>query len=317
MKPPSHFRQRAFTLVELLVSIVVLSLLTFALLNILNASAGAWSRSEQVGETLREARGAIDMISRDLQGLAIDDNKPSEPAKYDASDPKAKVDVILYGRDGNFSALVASDQTAGRDPAPVAVKFAGGTVIPNPGHGDALFFLGRQTTLAQPPDDATAGTPAKSDLCTIGYYLAYTSDNSSPTSPKSFKLYRHLQGAKETFARLSGTLATGKDILPDPAKDDVLARNVIDLKIRLYRLPPGTGARPLAEVNPWPTRVFVNNGTTVVPSAPAVVEVEFTCLGNRAATSLPSQEAWEGSARFAGLLASQKQTYKFRVHVRR
>ncbi len=318
-------RAGAFTLVELLVSIVVLTLLVFALFNILNASAASWSRNEQLTDGVREVRAAIDLMSRDFQSMAFDGSKPSDPAAYQALPAASKIDVVFLGKDGVFTGLAGSDppDPSAQDPAPPAnpIDFTlpDGAALPSAGHGDAVFFLARLPTNAQQPaTPTTAPVAAQSDICTVGYYLAYTPD---PSGRKSFKLYRHLESGQQTYTRLTGP-KTIKATPANPANDEVLASNVIDFKLKFYRY--DAASIKYVERTPWPTRVFadpVTTGgpatTTLVPAAPVVIDVELTSLSSTAASALSEPKDWEGTGKLSRLAANQKQTFKFRVYVRR
>ena len=79
--------QKAFTLLELLISMAVLSLLMALLFQIFELAMQTWQRAEQRTESFREARAALHIISRDLRNtlrgnaqvtsLILDDLSPS------------------------------------------------------------------------------------------------------------------------------------------------------------------------------------------------------------------------------------------------
>lgn len=62
--------RRAFTLVEITVALAVTSILVVLMLRALNDSSVIWQRSGDRLDTLREARAAIQIIARDLAGVA-------------------------------------------------------------------------------------------------------------------------------------------------------------------------------------------------------------------------------------------------------
>ncbi len=59
----------AFTILEILVAVAVLGMLLVLLLNIVQSAATLWRNSENRMETYREARAAMQVISRDLNNL--------------------------------------------------------------------------------------------------------------------------------------------------------------------------------------------------------------------------------------------------------
>ncbi len=59
----------AFTILEILVAVAVLGMLLVLLLNILQSATGLWRGVENRAETYREARAAMQVISRDLNNL--------------------------------------------------------------------------------------------------------------------------------------------------------------------------------------------------------------------------------------------------------
>lgn len=61
--------RRAFTLVEVTVAIAVTLVLTTLMLNVLNQSSVIWNRSNESLDTFREARGALQVMSREIGGL--------------------------------------------------------------------------------------------------------------------------------------------------------------------------------------------------------------------------------------------------------
>ena len=184
-----------FTLVELLVSIVVLTMLTLALFNVLNATTTSWNRTEQRTDSYREARAALDVIARDLQTMV-------KSADFDfwawkkASSPE---DTTLPA-----GVTVTNYQTPAKS-------------------GSAVFLYSLQPRGAQDPD------PAKHNfgqLCRIGFYLHYSRDVSGRDT---YKLYRHFKMSSEV-----GNLTSAFSASADPNADEVLARNVVDFLLTPY-----------------------------------------------------------------------------------
>ena len=57
---------RAFTLIELLVATSVTILLVVVLVQVFNGASGTWRHSEAQVDAYREARGALQLMARDL-----------------------------------------------------------------------------------------------------------------------------------------------------------------------------------------------------------------------------------------------------------
>lgn len=213
-------RPTGFTLVEMLVTTVVLSALCLVLLSILDKSSTAWNQAEQRIDAFREARVALHVIVRDLRGL-------------------------LAPPGVNFIYLNGQDASTGTPAISISGKTAPSSV------SDSFFFLSAQPHNAQTASD-------KSDACIVGYFNAYSVDadpTQSLASPSSsFKLYRHFRRSDDTFADLQkvvtqGTLFARAAAFARGTYDEALAMSIIDFQVRLYqRKSDGT----LEELDPWP-----------------------------------------------------------------
>lgn len=121
------------------------------------------------------------------------------------------------------------------------------TDLPPGAHGDAVLFLSSVPRAGQNLNDS------KSDLCLIGYYLAYRQTNSSLKN-KSYNLYRYFQSSDTTWTAPSQSMTSGNPITqgllafiqdgstnlntllytPPSASDGILAHNVINFEIKAY-----------------------------------------------------------------------------------
>jgi prepilin-type N-terminal cleavage/methylation domain-containing protein len=112
------------------------------------------------------------------------------------------------------------------------------------------FYVNATAPPVQPPVGAEPGSiffinalPAQSqesgqnqtDLCSVGYYLVYTT-KSTFNPKKTFKLYRHLLSSNPTFTNiiLNKLFINSDYTIPNPANDEVLAENVFNLKFEAY-----------------------------------------------------------------------------------
>ncbi|MDQ3621145.1 MAG: prepilin-type N-terminal cleavage/methylation domain-containing protein [Verrucomicrobiota bacterium] len=65
-------KRRAFTLVELVLAMAITSLLIILLVDMAGTTSNAWQRGEAQAETHSTARGALNLLGRELQGAVID-----------------------------------------------------------------------------------------------------------------------------------------------------------------------------------------------------------------------------------------------------
>ncbi len=65
-------KNRAFTLVEMMVAMTVTALLIVMMVNVTGTVGNAWKRGESQAESSSNARGALGMMSRELQSALID-----------------------------------------------------------------------------------------------------------------------------------------------------------------------------------------------------------------------------------------------------
>lgn len=77
---PASFFPRGFTLLELLVSMAVMSIVLLVLLQTTSASLNMWRASERKISAGREGRGAIQLIDQDFKGIIAPTNPALRPA---------------------------------------------------------------------------------------------------------------------------------------------------------------------------------------------------------------------------------------------
>lgn len=117
-------RGRAFTLVELLVSITILTVLVGVLFQVFNATVTGWQRAENRTDAFREARAALALMARDISQTIpptlftprsnppnplTDVAQPAFPTlildRYRNDDPAAKDDDIATVKNDPFEQL--------------------------------------------------------------------------------------------------------------------------------------------------------------------------------------------------------------------
>lgn len=173
----------AFSLLELLVAVSVLSILLVILLNIVQGATSLWRGSENKVEAYREARAALQVMSSDLKSIL----------------PTTNTDFFRT----NLTSY----------PSPTNLTF-----------------------LAALPISSQDTTSSKSDICAVGYFVAY--DNKSPVAGnngrQSYNLYRYFVESNETFANLTANPTAALTASLDTDHFEILARNVVDFQITYF-----------------------------------------------------------------------------------
>lgn len=195
--------RRGFTLVEIMVATVAFAGMMVLLLTFFDCAAEAWKSSEKRVDVFREARAAMDLIRRDLRGLEINEELP---AYLNPKSDEVRLTALL----------------------------------PPEKNGDVFFFLTTQSRVMQEEGKN------RGDLCAVGYYLSYWSDEGA-AGKGEYHLHRYFKSSDEAWRCGEGVSTYG--VLPflrtglklfwpargDGDGDEVLARNVIDFKVKGYR----------------------------------------------------------------------------------
>jgi prepilin-type N-terminal cleavage/methylation domain-containing protein len=194
--------RRAFSLLEVLVAMAVLSLVLVLLLSVTNNASKLWRANENRVDSYREARAAINTIADDLASLCVSTN-----TAYFAVTPES-------GADADLPAVTTGATTSGMN--------------------GKLFFL---TAL---PADAQETGKNKSDLCTAGYFLAYDKTALTGKGVASYNLYRYFRSSDDTFTALkTGKPFTTVDTDTSSTSTqgaEVLAKNITGFEVKPYTI---------------------------------------------------------------------------------
>jgi len=206
-----------FTLVEMLVTIAILSILFVVMVGILDQSSRAWNQAEQRVDAFREGRAAQFVIDQDLENLVAPEGQP-------------------------FFFL-------NRHPDDIQI----GATLPPADHGDTLFFTTLLPLDAQAGSRKShlcivgyylAYTPDSSGPGARRSYKLYRHLTSSDTS---------FEALSDFFETGSAPLLS---IIPRPPSgligDEVLARNIINLNITPLRRNSTNGELETPSA-PWET----------------------------------------------------------------
>jgi len=258
----------AFTLLELMVAMAVMAILLVLLLNMVDSGAGLWRVNENRVDSYREARTALGVMSRDLQNALAATNNAGQ--------------FLL-------------NATAFTNLAPA------GNIVSDTNQGAALFFL------AALPAKAQDSASNKSDVCQVGYFMAFGKSSSASNSPvNTMNIYRYILSSDPAFERLTNSslplFPSGLSTL-DP-QVELLARNVTRFTARAYSL--------------------TNNSLAAFSASPAtplpdLVEISVSAInqesGKRLGSSPSDFSAWTStnSAAYTGVVAPAEQTFTTRI----
>jgi len=263
---------QGFTILELLVAMSVMALLLVLLLNMVNSATKLWRENENRVDSYREARAALGIMSRDLQNA-------------------------LTGATNTNHFLVNAS-------AFPRISTVGG-VITDTNSGGALFALSAL------PAKAQESGANKSDVCQVGYFLAYNRTTASATP--SLNLYRYFRSSDATFASLTtNTLFQNPTV--GASGEELLARNVTRFTIRPLDLVVSTATNG---TNLTTNTSFIPFAPSAANRLPNIVEVSITAVNQDAAKKLGSQADWTATngPPYSNIIAPVQQTFTTRVRI--
>jgi len=198
-----------FTLIELMAATTVLSIILLMMVGMQDQMSKAWANSNRRTDATREARAACRLMAEDLSCLVF------RPLAFDNQDSYA------LGLENQGIPFLYSSNGAG--PITISSTQAG-----------AAYFFGIS---ARKPSGTGPG-----DLAIVGYYIASSSRiNVNGFTNTTYNLHRYYVPASNAVSNLTAWFAKSNntrtaDLLftPDPAKDDILARNTCNLRITVY-----------------------------------------------------------------------------------
>lgn len=249
---PERRREAGFTLLELLISMTILSLLLVILMAIVDSSTKLWRVSENRVDSFREARAALNVIAADLRGALATGNE----------------NFFQINTSTNLPSTALSPPEAGN-----------------------LFFLTRMPADAQSPESND------SDVCAVGYFLAYDSVVFG-SGERTMNLYRFFENSNETFKLIEDDKKLpDRPLTTGPSGEEVLARNIVKFEVSAF--------------------VYSDSGTLekFVPSPetpfPDVLEISLVALNNEIAQRLKSESDWRQTS--STMYARNARTFTTRV----
>ncbi len=297
----SRVSSAAFTLTEVIVAMTVSLILIVTLLQIFNTATGTWQRGEAEADAFREARGALQLMARDLS-TTISASYALPPAGGNAAATVPPlVPTLVLNRYSSY--IENSAQQTSTDPADQQIN-------------EEVYCL---ADVSSPPASVSP-TPATSpssitgqrEVCAIGYFCQWLPDvaTNATTAPAAYGLMRQYLNGDGTFLRFkeasppSGTttstplsfaaiytraqvsLIPPTNPQPDVGQCSELAAYIFDLKFRIDTdlvIPAGASAYDNGEATPpvdhsTPALPYSDSPTGIPPQLPAFIEIRFKAL---------------------------------------
>jgi len=171
---------------------------------------------------------------------------------------------------------------------------------------NSVFFLTAQATEGYDPSN-------RSDLCAVGYYVAYSNAADQTLGKPSYNLHRYFRSSNETFTQIKDFISNSnditflfKDIAPVQTGDEVLARNAFNLRI--------------AYLDPAESDFDTEAAQFPVPLEPPLqLEISLDAINVDTAQKLDARSAWDApsGASFDNLIKPNVQSFSVRVQLPR
>ena len=268
--------QKAFTLIELMVAMVVMSLLLVLLLNMVDSGTRLWRVNENRVDSYREARAALGIISRDLQNTLSATNNSNQ--------------FLL-------NATAFANLTNNTN----------GVIVSDTNQAAALFFL---SALPSKSQDTASN---KSDVCQVGYFMAFGKSSSASNSPiNTMNIYRYILSSDPTFARLTASppLFPSNTLTTLDKNVELLARNITRFTARAYTLTN----------TPAPNTLIPFSASTTTP-VPDLVEISISAVNQEASKKLGTSDfaAWTSTntSIYSNIVTPVEQTFTTRIKINR
>lgn len=271
--PSNSVKKSAFTLLEVMVAMAIMAILLVLLLNMVDSGAKLWRVNENRVDSYREARAALGIMSRDLQNALAATNSTGQ---------------FLLNADA-FSHLASV-----------------GNLVSDTNQGAGMLFL---TALPAKAQDTSSN---KSDICQVGYFLAFGKSSSPANSPlNTMNIYRYILSSDPTFERLTNLSAP---IFPsdlstlNPNQVELLARNVTRFTARAYTVTNNTFS------------AFSASPATPLPD---LVEISISAINQETGKNLGTDAGdfgtWTSTntAAYTNIVGPAEQTFTTRIKLNR
>jgi uncharacterized protein (TIGR02599 family) len=227
-------RNRAgFTLLELLVSLTILSIIVVMLLQIINSASTNWQKITDNAKAFESARAAFELLQQTLSQATL----ATEYDYYDSS----RIARLSISNNATLAAFTPS--TYGRYSS---LHFVAGKSLLPTNHTHALFF---QAPLNFVTNSVSSTLPSSGLLNATGFYIKYSDDkayrpsnltDSSPPLRNRFRLMQYFQPTENLDVYRDGSASSW--FLNDlEANSRPISENIVAL-VLLPTLPDGTQA---------------------------------------------------------------------------
>ena len=270
----------AFSLIELLISLAVLSVLVVLAASLIGAIQDVWKRSSARTEQFRSARQALETISGRLSQATLN--------PYWVVQTNSSGVPVRYERQSDLRFL------AGPAISTIGSTVGSGTIVP----GSAVFF--------QAPTGYFTNNSASSlnaALNTFGYYVEYGPDSSRPPfistsiipTKNRFRLVEFIDPSDglTVFSKTSGKSAyNGKDWFTDPLATTGNRRVLADNIVAFVALPRLSSTEDSAGTALSPAYIYDTTTSNATPTLnpknqlPPIVDIAVVAISETTANRI-------------------------------
>ena len=237
-----RFKATAFTLVEVLVSMVILAMMMLIITTVISQAQRSWKAASSKVSQFREARLAFDTITRTLRQASLDSHR-----------------TLMYGNETFSTEPLQPPDGSGRT-AHLGIKFGmasnlvdgGGSSSLLPGHAVVFQAPLGKTAMGEGTDTDISGL--KNLLCVRGYFVEFGTDASflpkelvSRLQPRyRYRLYEYQPNTENNTVYNISNGQGWTSIRKDDAKNTLrpIADNILMLGFAVsFALPSGSEPR--------------------------------------------------------------------------
>jgi len=270
----------AFSLIELLISLAVLSVLVVLAASLIGAIQDVWKRSSARTEQFRSARQALETVSARLSQATLN--------PYWVVQTNASGVPVRYERQSDLRFL------AGPAISTIGSTVGSGTIVP----GSAVFFQAPTGYFSNSTDSSLNAA-----MNTFGYYVEYGPDSSRPPfistsiipTKNRFRLVEFIDPSDglTVFSKTSGNSAyNGKDWFTAPLATAGTRRVLADNIVAFVALPRLSSTEDSAGAALSPTYIYDTTTSNATPKLnpkhqlPPIVDIAVVAISETTANRI-------------------------------